>query len=32
VTEVREGVAIVESEAEQSGQRIIRHGVAELAP
>jgi acyl dehydratase len=32
VAEVRDGVAIVESEAEQSGQRIIRHGVAELAP
>jgi acyl dehydratase len=31
VTEVRDGVAIVESEAEQSGQRIIRHGEAELA-
>lgn len=25
-----EGVAIVESEAEQAGQKIIRHGVAEL--
>jgi acyl dehydratase len=30
VTEVRDGVAIVESEAEQSGQRIIRHGQAEV--
>ena len=30
VGEVRDGVARVESEAEQSGQRIIRNGVAEL--
>ena len=26
-----DGVATVESEAEQAGQKIIRHGVAELA-
>jgi acyl dehydratase len=31
VAEVTEGVATVESEAVQSGQRIIRNGVAELA-
>ena len=31
VTEVSDGVATVTSEAEQAGQRIIRHGVAELA-
>ena len=30
VTEVRDGSAIVESEAEQAGQRIIRNGQAEL--
>jgi acyl dehydratase len=30
VTEVRDGRAIVESEAEQAGQRIIRNGEAEL--
>ncbi|HZU61205.1 MAG TPA: MaoC/PaaZ C-terminal domain-containing protein [Solirubrobacteraceae bacterium] len=30
VTEVRDGTAVVQSEAEQGGQRIIRHGVAEL--
>jgi acyl dehydratase len=30
VRESGEGTAIVESEAEQSGQRIIRRGVAEL--
>jgi acyl dehydratase len=31
VLEVRDGVAIVESEAEQSGHRIIRNARAELA-
>lgn len=31
VREVSDGVAVVESQAEQSGQRLIRHGVAELA-
>jgi acyl dehydratase len=31
VTEVRDGVAVIESEAEQSGTRIIRHGVGEVA-
>jgi acyl dehydratase len=30
VTEVRDGVAVVESEAQQSGQRIIRNARAEL--
>ncbi len=30
VTEVREGTALVQSEAEQAGQRIIRNGQAEL--
>jgi acyl dehydratase len=30
VREVRDGVAIVESEAAQSGSRIIRNGVAEV--
>jgi acyl dehydratase len=30
VREVRDGVAIVESEAEQDGQRIIRNGEAEV--
>jgi acyl dehydratase len=30
VKEVRDGVAIVESEAAQSGSRIIRNGLAEL--
>jgi acyl dehydratase len=30
VTGVRDGVAVIESEAEQSSQRIIRHGVAEV--
>jgi acyl dehydratase len=30
VTEVNDGVATVESEAEQAGQRIIRHGAAEV--
>jgi acyl dehydratase len=30
VTEVGDGTATVESEAEQAGQRIIRNGVAEL--
>jgi acyl dehydratase len=30
VREVRDGVAIVDSQAEQSGQRIIRKAVAEL--
>jgi acyl dehydratase len=31
VTEVRDGVAVVESEAVQSGHRIIRNAVAEVA-
>jgi acyl dehydratase len=31
VTEVSDGVATVEAEAEQSGNRIIRNAVAELA-
>ena len=31
VTEVRDGVAIVESEAVQADQRIIRNAVAEVA-
>ena len=31
VREVNDGVAIVESQAEQSGSRLIRNGVAELA-
>jgi acyl dehydratase len=31
VTEVRDGVAVVESEAEQSGHRIIRNARAEIA-
>ena len=31
VREVRDGVASVESEAEQNGQRLIRRGEAELA-
>ena len=31
VREVEDGIAIVDSEAEQSGQRIIRNGVAELS-
>jgi acyl dehydratase len=31
VREVRDGVAIVESEAVQAGQRIIRNAVAEIA-
>ena len=31
VRELRDGVAIVDSEAEQSGQRLIRRAVAELA-
>jgi acyl dehydratase len=30
VSELRDGVAIVRSEAEQNGQRIIRNGEAEL--
>ncbi len=30
VTAVADGVATVESEAEQAGSRIIRHGVAEV--
>ncbi|MBV9355582.1 MAG: hypothetical protein JO023_08645 [Chloroflexi bacterium] len=30
VTDVRDGVAVVESEAEQDGQRIIRAGQADL--
>ena len=30
VREVRDGIAIVESEAVQSGSRIIRNGVAEV--
>jgi acyl dehydratase len=32
VTSVQDGVATVESEAEQAGQRIIRNGQAELTP
>jgi hypothetical protein len=31
VREVAEGVAIVDSQAEQSGHRIIRNAVAEIA-
>ncbi|HEV7176312.1 MAG TPA: MaoC/PaaZ C-terminal domain-containing protein, partial [Solirubrobacteraceae bacterium] len=31
VREADDGIAIVDSEAEQSGQRIIRRGVAEIA-
>jgi acyl dehydratase len=31
VKDVRDGVAIAESEAVQSGNRIIRNGIAELA-
>ena len=31
VREVSDGTVTVDSEAEQSGQRIIRHGVAELS-
>ena len=31
VTEVADGVATVESEAEQAGQRIIRNGEAEIS-
>jgi hypothetical protein len=31
VREADDGTAIVESEAEQAGQRIIRRGVAEIA-
>ena len=31
VRDVSDGIATVDSEAEQSGQRIIRHGVAELS-
>ena len=31
VSEVRDGVAIVHSEAEQDGQRIIRNGEAEVS-
>jgi len=31
VREVNDGVAIVESQAEQSGSRLIRNGVAEVA-
>jgi acyl dehydratase len=31
VTEVNDGVAVVESQAEQAGQRIIRNGRAEIA-
>jgi acyl dehydratase len=30
VREVRDGVAVVEAQAEQAGQRIIRNAVAEL--
>jgi acyl dehydratase len=32
VREIADGVAIVDSEAVQSGHRLIRNGVAELAP
>ncbi len=28
--EVKDGVAVVDSEAEQAGQRIIRNAVAEI--
>jgi acyl dehydratase len=31
VRETSDGIAIIDSEAEQAGQRIIRRGVAELA-
>jgi acyl dehydratase len=31
VQEVQDGLAVVQSEAEQAGQRIIRNGQAELA-
>jgi acyl dehydratase len=31
VREVSDGIAIVDSEAEQSGHRLIRNGVAEIA-
>jgi hypothetical protein len=31
VREADDGIAIVDSEAEQAGQRIIRRGVAEIA-
>jgi acyl dehydratase len=31
VREVRDGVAVVESRAEQSGQRLIRNGVAKVS-
>ena len=31
ITEVKDGVATVESEAEQAGQRIIRNGSADVA-
>ena len=31
VREVDDGIAIVDSEAEQAGHRIIRRGVAEIA-
>jgi acyl dehydratase len=30
VREVNDGVAVIDSQAEQAGQRIIRNGVAEL--
>ena len=31
VREVEDGVAVVDSEAEQAGQRIIRNAVAEIS-
>ena len=31
VRSVADGVAVVESEAQQAGSRLIRHGVAEIA-
>jgi acyl dehydratase len=31
VREVTDGIAVVESQAEQSGSRLIRNGVAEIA-
>jgi hypothetical protein len=32
VRTVEDGVAVVDSEAQQSGRRIIRNAVAEVAP
>jgi hypothetical protein len=31
VRELKDGVAVVDSEARQAGRRIIRNGLAELA-